>query len=138
MTTRRVFSDMRRRPDGRGFTFGQHLIMNLTGCPQHVLASSAALTDYVAKLVDEIGMVAYGPTQVEHFGHALPETSGFTVVQVAVQLIETSLISGHMVDANRTAWWDVFSCQPFDVDKALDLTEEYFNPDVLEWKVLYR
>jgi S-adenosylmethionine/arginine decarboxylase-like enzyme len=134
MITRRVFSDMRKRPDGRGFAFGQHLAMNLYDCPQYVLASSTALADYVAKLVDEIGMVAYGPTRIEHFGHALPQTSGFTVVQ----MIETSLISGHMVDAERTAWWDVFSCKPFDVDKALALTEEYFNPEVLEWKVLYR
>jgi S-adenosylmethionine decarboxylase len=133
--TRRVLSDMRRRPDpGRGFVFGQHLIMNLHGCRPQVITSSTALADYVAKLVDEIGMVVYGPTQIEHFGHALPETSGFTVAQ----MIETSLISGHTVDATGTAWWDVFSCQPFDVDNALALTEQFFAPEVLEWKVLYR
>jgi S-adenosylmethionine decarboxylase len=133
--TRRVLSDMRRRPDpGRGFVFGQHLAMNLHGCRLAVITSPAALADYVAKLVHEIDMVAYGPTQIEHFGHALPETSGFTVAQ----MIETSLISGHMVDADCTAWWDVFSCKPFDVDKALALTEVFFVPEVLEWKVLYR
>lgn len=123
-----------RRPTRTGFAFGQHLLMNLTGCPEYVLSSELGLTTYVAALVEAIGMVAYGPTQIEHFGHASTETSGYTVVQ----MIETSLISGHLVDAHGTAYWDVFSCKPFDVDTALKITQEFFVPDVLAWTVLYR
>jgi S-adenosylmethionine decarboxylase len=132
--TRRVFGNMDMRPGDRPFLFGQHLIMNLTGCRQYDLSSPAALEMYVTRLVEVLDMTAYGPVQIQHFGHASPQTSGFTVLQ----LIETSLISGHMVDAEATAYWDVFSCKPFEVDPALELTEQRFRPEVLTWRVLYR
>jgi S-adenosylmethionine/arginine decarboxylase-like enzyme len=120
------------RPEG--FVFGQHLIMNLAGCPLYILQSEPPLADFVARLVMRIGMNAYGPTQIDYFGQASPATAGYTVVQK----IETSLISGHMVDATRSAYWDVFSCKPFDVVTCLETAVEFFAPETLEWKVLYR
>lgn len=128
----RIRDEMTVRP--QTLVFGQHLLMNLDGCPLAVLQSEDLLVDYVARLVRRIGMKAYGPTLREHFGHASPKTAGYTVAQ----MIETSLISGHMVDAELTAYWDVFSCKPFDVDAALAVTEQFFAPSVLRWKVLYR
>lgn len=128
----RIQDEMTERPETLGFA--QHLLMKLEGCPLAVLQSEDMLVDYVAQLVRKIGMQAYGSTIREHCGHASPTTSGFTVVQI----IETSLISGHMVDAERTAYWDVMSCKTFDVDAAMTLTEDFFGPDALRWKVLYR
>lgn len=132
----RVYRDPMDLPvrGGGMFVFGQHLVMNLTECPRDLVTSRAALTDYVAQLVEAIDMVTYGEVQIPHFGHDNPNTSGFSVLQ----MIETSLISGHLVDATGRACWDVFSCKRFDVDTVLDLTERFFGPATLGWTVLWR
>lgn len=137
--THRHHDTMSRRTTGDPFDFGQHLIMNLTGCPLEIIGSAERLSAYVTGLVDVIDMVAYGPPQLNDFGHASPDTSGFTATQAMVtQLIETSLISGHLVNARRTAYWDVFSCREFDITKALDYTEAFFTPRTMGWQVLWR
>jgi S-adenosylmethionine/arginine decarboxylase-like enzyme len=43
-------------------------------------------------------------------------------------MIETSNISGHLVDSNGDAYIDIFSCKTVDVAVAQAVIEKYFNP----------
>ena len=52
-----------------------------------------------------------------------PEIAGFSFTQ----LIETSLVSGHLVDASRCAFIDIFSCAPYSVRAAEEFTRTYFG-----------
>ena len=44
-----------------------------------------------------------------------------------VQLIETSLVSGHFANLTNTAYIDVFSCKPYDPDIIKNFTEKFFE-----------
>jgi S-adenosylmethionine/arginine decarboxylase-like enzyme len=44
-------------------------------------------------------------------------------------MIETSNISGHLVDSNGDAYIDIFSCKPVDIGIAQDVIQKYFNPE---------
>ena len=43
-------------------------------------------------------------------------------------MIETSSITGHLVDINGDAYIDIFSCKPVDIGIAQDTIERYFKP----------
>lgn len=98
--------------------YGWHLVLDLHGCSRD-LENGAILREWVTNLVQHIGMKAYGPPVVDHFGHGDPVTSGYTVVQ----LIETSSITAHLSPHLGTAHIDVFSCRWFDPVAAIEFCE---------------
>jgi S-adenosylmethionine decarboxylase len=102
--------------------FGQHLFIDLSGCSS-LISEGEAIAAYAIAIVQLLNMKAYGPPVIEHFGHDDPATSGYTLVQ----LIETSSITGHFVDAAGTAHLDLFSCRAFNAEEALQFTEQYFG-----------
>lgn len=104
--------------------FGKELIMDLNGC-NALISNPEALATYLREAVDLLGMTAYGPPWIHHFGHASPDTSGFT----AFQPIETSSLTGHLVDSKGTAHWNLFSCQDFDDAAAVHHAEQFFGAD---------
>jgi S-adenosylmethionine/arginine decarboxylase-like enzyme len=55
-----------------------------------------------------------------------------------VQLITTSNICAHFVESNSTAYIDVFSCKPFDVNVAREVVKEFFNPDRIKMNFITR
>lgn len=67
-------------------------------------------------------MKAFGETQCVHFGED-ERVEGFSVVQ----LIETSLISGHLANATNRAYLNIFSCKAYDVDAACRFACEFFQ-----------
>ena len=44
------------------------------------------------------------------------------------QMIETSNITGHFVDATGDFYIDIFSCKGYDVSVAQRLIQEFFDP----------
>jgi len=55
-----------------------------------------------------------------------------------VQLIETSNICAHFVDATGEAYIDVFSCKDFDIDVVMETITEFFGPDSISMYQLER
>lgn len=104
-------------------TFGMHLVLDLDGCAPMLIASRGHIANYAHHIVKEIGMTAYGPPILEHFGHDDPVTAGWTLVQ----LIETSSITGHFSEHLKRAHLDIFSCRRFSVDDAIDYSAEFFE-----------
>jgi S-adenosylmethionine/arginine decarboxylase-like enzyme len=103
--------------------FGQHLIVDAAGCNDGI-SDRDTIAEFADALVKAIDMKAYGAPWIEHFGHDLPKTSGFTLVQ----LIETSNITAHFCDDSGEAYFDIFSCKTFDEAMAIEVIQQYFEP----------
>lgn len=100
--------------------FGQHLVVDLADCDDATIGDGEALKALAFGLCDAIGMEPYGPPWAKRFALHDPIAAGYTVIQP----ITTSLISLHVSEARRSVCLDVFSCRPFDADKAVDYAIE--------------
>lgn len=107
--------------------WGQHLILDLAGCPRERLTDAAHLRAWVGNLVEAIGMKAYGEPQLEHFAEHSYDASGYTLLQ----LIETSNICAHFAENLGQVYIDIFSCKCFDESAAVALCRAYFEPQVV-------
>lgn len=108
--------------------WGYELQANLYDCSERV-TNGDEIKNFAQRLCEVIEMRAYGDPIAVHFGDD-PRVSGFSLVQ----LIETSLISGHFVDDTKRAYINVFSCKKFDVDKALAFMVDYFDAKGVDFK----
>jgi len=96
--------------------------IDLHHCNPDLIRNSEAIKQYVDELCQLIKMKKFGDTQVVHFGED-ERVSGFSMIQ----LIETSLISGHFANQTNHAYIDIFSCKYYDPQVAADFTQEYFK-----------
>lgn len=110
--------------------WGHHLLIDLKGCAQVHITNKEYIQFYVDKLCHLIEMKPFGECHVIHFGDD-EKVAGFSMVQ----LIETSLISGHFVNSDKRAFIDIFSCKIFDINLAAKFTKNTF--DATEMKIDY-
>lgn len=113
--------------------WGQHLILDIAECNDKILCEKS-LTAFVKELARTIDMVTYGEPLIKHFAAHSKEAAGYSLVQ----LIETSAITGHFSDNNRDAYLDIFSCKPFDNQKAIRIVDKYFAPQSIHALFLNR
>jgi S-adenosylmethionine/arginine decarboxylase-like enzyme len=106
------------------YVWGYHVSLDMGGCNKKKITDREHLISWVKALVDAIDMKAYGEPEAVHFAEHDPGKAGYTVTQ----LIETSNICGHFVDATGEAYIDVFSCKPFDPDVVAEVCGEWFEP----------
>lgn len=103
--------------------YGYELVINLYDCDLGKMSSAEELKKFVIELTDNvIHMKRYGEPLIPNFGHDNPVTSGFSLVQ----LIETSSITGHFSDHQRSAYLNIFSCAPYDPEKTANFCKEFF------------
>jgi S-adenosylmethionine decarboxylase len=114
--------------------WGQHLILDLAGCPRDCLIDADHLREWVRDLVDTIKMKAYGEPQIEHFATHSFDAAGFTLLQ----LIETSNICAHFAENLGQVYIDIFSCKTFDNEDAVAVCKKYFKPSTVEQHVIER
>lgn len=104
--------------------WGQHLMLDCSACDIDKVTSKENVYNFIKELVPAIDMVAFGEPMIEHFATHDSEKAGISFVQ----MIETSNITGHMVDKNGDAYIDIFSCKEVNFDIATQVVEKYFNP----------
>lgn len=114
-------------------TFGKSCQINLYECDIAAITDADRIRKFVRGLVEAIDMRAFGEPQVIHFG-PIEQVAGYSMTQ----LIETSLISGHFVDANGNAYIDVFSCKDYDIGTAIRVCREAFRPKRVTWSAQIR
>jgi len=114
--------------------WGQHLVLDLAGCPRDRLIDADNLRAWVKDLVETIKMKAYGEPQLEHFATHSHDASGYTLLQ----LIETSNICAHFAENLGQVYIDIFSCKRFDNDLAVAVCRKYFEPEVVEQHLIER
>ncbi|MBW2000065.1 MAG: S-adenosylmethionine decarboxylase [Deltaproteobacteria bacterium] len=98
--------------------------LDLYGCNPETIRNPEKIRLYVVELCDLIGMKRFGECQVVHFGKD-KRVEGYSMVQ----LIETSLISGHFSNFSNSAYIDVFSCTLYDPDLLARFTKAYFEAE---------
>ena len=96
--------------------------IDIYDCNPDTIRDAEKIKQFVAELCDLIGMKRFGETQVVHFGEE-ERVAGFSMVQ----LIETSLISGHFANLTNTVYLDVFSCKPYDLGAVESFSKEFFG-----------
>lgn len=105
--------------------WGVALAIDLTGCDPAAIRDGDGIARFAVELCDRIGMRRFGPATVVRFG-ADPRVAGYSLVQ----LIETSLVSGHFADTSDAAYIDIFSCKPYPPHATLELCRAWFGGEV--------
>ncbi|MBZ9578628.1 S-adenosylmethionine decarboxylase [Patescibacteria group bacterium] len=103
--------------------YGNELILDLFDCDPKIIRSKKKILEYSNRLCDLIKVEKYGKPIIERFGFGKDFTVGFSLVQ----LIESSLISGHFSELWNGAFINIFSCKLFNDKKAIDFTKKFFN-----------
>lgn len=96
--------------------------VDIYNCDPSTIRDADAIRCFVVELCDLIEMKRFGETQVVHFGED-ERVAGYSMVQ----LIETSLISGHFANQTNAVYLDVFSCKPYLPEKVQQFAQEYFE-----------
>lgn len=102
--------------------WGKSTSIDLIDCDKALITDAEYIKCYVKDLVAVLQMKAFGPCHVVHFG-SCKEVEGFTMIQ----MIETSLISGHFVNIDGNAYLDIFSCKDYDDYDCAKFSYEYFK-----------
>lgn len=96
--------------------------IDIYNCEPATIRDADAIRSFVVQLCDLIEMKRFGETMVVHFGED-ERVAGYSMVQ----LIETSLISGHFANLTNAVYLDVFSCKPYSPETVEDFAREYFG-----------
>lgn len=96
--------------------------IDIYNCNPDTIRDADAIRRFVVELCDLIEMKRFGETQVVHFGED-EKVAGYSMVQ----LIETSLISGHFANLSNAVYLDVFSCKPYLPERVKDFAEKFFE-----------
>ncbi|HEY3268793.1 MAG TPA: adenosylmethionine decarboxylase [Armatimonadota bacterium] len=114
--------------------FGPHLILDCYGCPHERLTDVELVYNALEDCPDEIGMTKIMPPYVFRYKGVVPEEWGVS----GVVLIAESHITIHTFPEKGYMSVDVFSCKPFDVDRALEFMRNRFHPEKIDHRVLGR
>lgn len=98
--------------------------LDLYNCNPDYIRDADKIKQYVIELCDLIEMRRFGECMVVHFGED-ERVAGYSMVQ----LIETSLISGHFANQSNAVYIDVFSCKPYDSKQVAEFTQRYFQSE---------
>lgn len=112
--------------------WGYHAMFDVAGCNQELIKNKKHIKKFIKTLVNDIDMVAVGKPIVKYLCEGDPK-EGYSFVQ----LIVTSSIVGHLMNSGE-AYFDVFSCKPFDASVAQHLIEVFFKPSSVRFNYLTR
>jgi S-adenosylmethionine/arginine decarboxylase-like enzyme len=107
--------------------------LDIYDCNPEIIRDADQIKRYVIELCELIEMKRFGECQVVHFGED-ERVAGFSMIQ----LIETSLISGHFANLTNAAYIDVFSCKAYDSEKVAEFTQRFFQGKTVQSHVARR
>lgn len=113
--------------------WGLSMTCDLKNCQEILVKSRSAIKSFVDQLIQIIDMKKYGDIHIVHFGQK-EEVAGFSFFQ----LIETSNVSGHLVDKTRNVYLDICSCKIFDPWKVEEFSRNYWVADETEMSIQFR
>jgi len=106
---------------GEGKAWGLCTAVDLQDCQPDLIRNADHIRRYVVELCDLIDMKRFGDCQVVDFGSG--RVAGYSMVQ----LISTSLISGHFANDTNNAYLDVFSCKGYDPAVVEEFSKCFFG-----------
>src|SRR3989344_4522013 len=103
-------------------SWGMLTSLDLHGCNGTMIRSAEKIKQFIVELCDLLQVTRFGEPTIVNFG-AREDIAGYSMVQ----LIETSLVSGHFANATNTVYLDIFSCSYYDVDAAVAFSKKFFE-----------
>ncbi len=116
------------------FGFGVHLIVDGYGCDRPSLENMNLIYNFLDEYPPQMEMTKIMPPYVFRYKGAVPEDWGIS----GFVLIAESHISIHTFPDKEYLSLDMFSCKPFDVDRAVETIKGFFKIQKYEMKVLDR
>lgn len=107
--------------------------INVKNCNPDLIRSKEVIQNYVIALCELIDMKRFQDTIIVNFGED-EKVAGYSMVQ----LIETSLISGHFANLTNRAYIDIFSCKIYDPYQAAEFTKQFFGGDASTVNLCFR
>jgi S-adenosylmethionine/arginine decarboxylase-like enzyme len=101
--------------------WGMSTAVDLHNCDALAIRSREHIERYVIELCELIGMRRFGECQIVHFGEG--RVAGYSMLQ----LIETSLISGHFANDSNAAYLDIFSCKAYEPAVVEAFSQQFFG-----------
>ena len=105
------------------YGYGPHLMLDLNDCNPEILDDLGACFNLLNELPEMIGMTKITQPYVFRYSGLMPEDEGITGVTV----IAESHISLHTYPRKSFVFVDLFSCKPFDVERAKDYIVQFFQ-----------
>ena len=99
--------------------------VDLRSCNPNFIRDSKHIKKFTVDLCDFLNVVRIGKCKLIRYG-AKKEIQGFSMVQ----LIDTSLISGHFAEALNNAYIDIFSCKYHDPVEVFNFAVNFFEADL--------
>jgi S-adenosylmethionine/arginine decarboxylase-like enzyme len=106
---------------GEGKAWGLCTAVDLQDCHPDLIRNADHIRRYVVELCELIDMKRFGECQVVDFGSG--RVAGYSMVQ----LISTSLISGHFANDTNGAYLDIFSCKGYDPAVVEEFSKKFFG-----------
>ena len=113
--------------------WGLSSAIDLHNCNPELIRDAGKIKEFVISLCDLIDMKRYGECHIVNFGED-EEVAGYSMMQ----LIETSLISGHFANKTNRIFLDVFSCKLYSPKKAAEFAKEFFKAENYDLSVSLR
>ena len=104
-----------------GKAWGLSTAVDLHDCRPETIRDRNHIEAYVIALCTLIRMKRFGECQIVHFGEG--RVAGYSMLQ----LIETSLISGHFANETNRAYLDIFSCKGYDPALVEEFSRKFFG-----------
>ena len=104
-----------------GKAWGLSTAVDLHDCSPETIRDRNHIEAYVIALCTLIRMKRFGECQIVHFGEG--RVAGYSMLQ----LIETSLISGHFANETNRAYLDIFSCKGYDPALVEEFSRKFFG-----------
>lgn len=96
--------------------------VDLYSCNPDFVRDENKIKEFVSQLCDLIKVKKFGESVVVNFGER-EAIQGYSMVQ----LIESSLISGHFANKTNNVYLDIFSCKYHDPEKIANFAEKFFQ-----------
>lgn len=103
--------------------YGPHLMLDLEQCDSIALNCLETCFQFLYEAPEILGMTKITAPYVFRYNAPIPEEQGIT----GVVIIAESHISIHTYPFKQYAFVDMFSCKPFDVDKAKSFCTSFFK-----------
>lgn len=103
-------------------SWGLSTTIDLHACRPDLIRDAEKIKEFTIRLCEHLKVKRFGECIVVHFGES-EAIEGFSLVQ----LIETSLISGHFANLTNNAYIDIFSCRYYDPEIAVEFCKTYFD-----------
>lgn len=98
--------------------------VDLRSCNPKFIRDANHIKTFTIDLCKLLNVIRMGDCQIVHYGEK-KEIQGYSMVQ----LIDTSLISGHFAEVLNNAYLDIFSCKYHDPLEVYNFALKFFEAD---------